>query len=106
MFDSVIKLISKTMSRNAVGANVETETEREVFCSVDYVGRADFYQAAQAGLDLSLVFITHPSNYAGEKEIEYEGKRYAVTRTYQKDLETMELYAGEKVGLYGSDESS
>lgn len=103
MIDAAIYLIGKTMSRNADGGNVETETApRLVMCSVKSVGRADFYQAAQAGLDLSYVFTMQAVNYMGEKIVEYQGQRYDVARTYQATQDTIELYVGVKVGVsYG-----
>jgi SPP1 family predicted phage head-tail adaptor len=105
MIDGVIKLIAKTATQDADKAIVETETEREVLCSVESVGRNDFFAAAQAGLDLSFVFKTHPVNYQGENELEYNGKRYEVTRTYQASNDVLEIYAGTAVG-YGPDSTS
>lgn len=108
MVDAVITLISKTITQNSVGANVETESKREIFCKVSSVGRSDFYQAAQAGHDLSYVFTTDPVNYAGETDLEYNGERYGITRTYQTGLNSLEIYAGTKVGDFigmGSDQS-
>lgn len=107
MFDAVISLISKTCTQNAVGANVVTESKREVFCNVSSVGRSEFYQAMQAGHGLSYVFTTHPINYEGEEELEYNGERYGITRTYQSGLDSLDIYAGTKVGDFignGSDE--
>lgn len=103
--DTSITLISTTTTRNAYGAAVSTETEREVMCRRRSVGRADYYNGLQSGLAQEHVFLTHPSNYAGEMIIEFEGKRYGVTRTYQSDADTLELYAGEVVGVNGSDGS-
>ena len=102
MIDGVITLVSKEHTKNEDKAIVETESTREVFCEVQSVGRSDFYSAAQAGMALEFVFITNPINYAGEQELEYEGERYAVTRTYHASQDRLEIYAGVKVGLNGS----
>lgn len=96
--DAVIKLIEITTTRNSYGAAVNTETEREVLCRRRSVGRNDYYRGLQAGLAMSFVFLTHPLNYHGEKLLEYCGNRYAITRTYQNDYDTLEIYAGEEVG--------
>lgn len=101
MFDSSIKLISVETSTNTYGGLVEAETEREVLCSVESVGRAEFYAAREAGLALSNTFITHPSNYMGEQIVEHEGTRYAVTRTYLASPDKLYIYTGEEVGAYG-----
>lgn len=103
MTDGVITLVSKTITQNEVKAIVETESTRDVFCEVQSVGRSDFYQAQQAGLDLSYVFVTDAANYQGERELEYEGNRYAITRTYLRDSDKLEIYAGTAVGLNGSE---
>lgn len=104
MVDAVITLISETTTTNSYGALIPTKTERQVFCKCRSVGRADFYNGQQAGLALSYVFETNPINYCGESELEYEGERYSITRTYQASADVLELYAGLKVGArYGSD---
>lgn len=105
MIESVISLISKTTTQNADKAIVETETKRDIFVKVESIGRSDFFAAAQTGLSLSYVFKTDPSNYQGENEIEYEGQRYGVTRTYRASNDELEIYAGTVVG-YGPDSSS
>lgn len=102
MFDSVIKLIKVTETRNAFGGLVRSETEREVFCEVQSVSRSEFYSAAEAGLSVSRVFLTPAINYDGETIVEYMGTRYGVTRTYQTDADQLYIYVGEKVGAYGS----
>lgn len=106
MIDSSIKLIAETVTQNEYGGNAKAETEREIMCEVKSASRMEFYQAAQAGLSASLVFVTHPANYAGEKILEYNGERYAITRTYQASADEVEIYAGDKVGAYGSDKRS
>lgn len=106
MIDTTIKLIAESITKNAYGAPISTETERKIYCQCRSVGRADFYDGMQAGLDQSYVFVTNPVNYQGEKLLEYNGKRYAVTRTYQASLDELEIYAGVKVGVeHGSDQT-
>ena len=106
MIDTTIKLISEEITKNEYGAPISTKSEREVFCQCRSVGRADFYNGMQNGLALEYVFVTNPVNYNGEKELEYDGELYAVTRTYKASLDELEIYAGTKVGVaYGSDET-
>ena len=105
MMDDVIKLISTgTPVYDEYGNEIETETARQVFCSVYSVGRTEFYQAAQNNLQPELVFtISHYKDYQGEKEILYKDwtgteKRYAVIRTYRNG-DSIELTATERIGL-------
>lgn len=103
--DDVIKLLSSTYTYDEYGNQVETVTERTVFCQVYSVGRTEFYQAAQNNLHPSYVFsISHFRDYMGEKELLYtdwtgEEKRYVIIRTYRTN-DRIELTAEERVKDY------
>lgn len=101
MRDTIITLVKEVYSKNDYGAPITTETTRNVFCGLKSVNRTDFYSAGQEGLALDHVFITDPVNYDGEQIVIYLGKRYEVTRTYQVSLDTLEIYVGHKVGVFG-----
>lgn len=99
MRDTTIALIREVHSKNDFGVPLTTEFSREVFCELKSVSRADFYSAGQAGLALDHVFVTDPINYNGERIVEYLGDRYEVTRTYEASIDSLEIYAGHKVGV-------
>lgn len=99
MTDATINLLKETYTKNDFGVDSATTTSRTVFCSTKSVSRADFYKAGQIGLALDFVFVTDPVNYEGETILEYEGVRYDITRVYQSSLNTLEIYAGHKVGV-------
>ena len=102
--DDAIKLLTSTYTIDEYGNQIETVTERLVFCKVDSVGRTEFYQAAQNDMHPTYIFsISHYIDYRGEKECLYtdwtgEEKRYVITRTYRTD-DRIELTAEEKVGV-------
>ena len=102
--DDAIKLLTSTYTTDEYGNQIETATERLVFCKVDSVGRTEFYQAAQNDMHPTYIFsISHYIDYRGEKECLYtdwtgEEKRYVITRTYRTD-DRIELTAEEKVGV-------
>lgn len=102
--DDAIKLLTSTYTTDEYGNQIETVTERLVFCQVDSVGRTEFYQAAQNDMHPTYIFsISHYIDYRGEKECLYtdwtgEEKRYVITRTYRTD-DRIELTAEEKVGV-------
>lgn len=105
MMDDVIKLISTgAPTYDEYGNEVESKTERQVFCSVYSVGRTEFYQAAQNNLQPEYVFvISHYKDYEGEKDILYKDwtgteKRYAIIRTYRNG-DSIELTAVERIGI-------
>lgn len=102
MIDALITLIKRFPSQNEYGAPEYEYVGHDVFCSVSSVGKNEFYEAAQAGLDVQYVFRTNPANYEGEDTLMYEGAEYGIVRTYMASLDVLEIYAGLKVGaIYG-----
>lgn len=103
--DDVIKLLTSTYTFDEYGNQIETFTERQVFCQVNSVGRTEYYQAAQNNLHPSYVFsISHFKDYLGERECLYtdwtgEEKRYVITRTYRTG-DRIDLTAEERVKDY------
>lgn len=97
--DSVCLLISETYETDELNQKKPVETARQVFCRVDSVTRAEFYNAGQAGLNPSAKLIVFFGDYEGEKIVDLGGKRYGVYRTYTPDEETVELYLERKVGI-------
>jgi SPP1 family predicted phage head-tail adaptor len=97
-FDYELILIKMEAGENDLGDPITVRSERPVLCDVLSVGRNEHYQAAAHGLKPELVFVVSKWDYDGEKEVEFEGKKYNVLRTYQPknakglgDFETMEL---------------
>lgn len=97
--DGVIKLITKTITRNAIGYPVETGTAKEVLCRVESVTRAEYFQAGKAGIAPAFVFVINAAEYSGEVEAEYLGKTYRIYRTYADGSDYLELYAEYRSGV-------
>lgn len=102
--DSVITLIKiQEGSRDQYGNPTLIRTSTEVFCQVESVTRAEFYQAAQTGLHPSYTFIlSHFMDYHGEQEAEYTDwtgttHRYDIIRTYRRDDDQLEIVAQERI---------
>lgn len=83
MYDSIATLYSYTNRFNdEYGNPVVQENGTEVFVQPRSVYQSEYYNAAQVGLKPSLtLFIANREDYSGEKELEFEGKRYEVIRT-------------------------
>lgn len=103
--DDVIKLISSTFTLDEVGNQIPSLSERQVFCQVQAVGRAEFYSAAQLDLHPEYVFVlSNFRDYGGEKLAKYKDwtgteKVYGIIRTYRpKDSDAIELTAQERIG--------
>lgn len=92
----VIYLISVTNTQDKYGVWKETETKRQVFCQVDSVTRAEFFEAGRNGLNPEYRFTMFGGDYDGEETVEYNGKLYGIYRVYRNRTDRIELYAERK----------
>lgn len=100
-YDYELKLIGVTVTGvDSIGQEVGVEIETTILCSLKSITRTEFYAAAQAGIRPSLTFVIHKFEYASEKEVEFEGQRYKVIRTYSENFDELELTC-ERVGANG-----
>lgn len=91
-FDHQLTLIDRyTTTRDENDIEKPTETRILVYCKVLSVGSSETYLARQSDIFLSKKFAIHSFEYTGEKEVEFEGKRYNVVRVYGDDLNEVEL---------------
>ena len=97
----VIKLLSVAKTQDDFGVWRETITEREVFCQVDSVSAAEFFEGGRNGLNPSFRMTLFFGDYAGESMLIYNGATYAIYRTYQRRDDIMELYVERKGGTNG-----
>ena len=93
----VIELIKKTESVDSIGQSEYTETRRKVFCRVESVSGAEWFQGGQNGIKPEFKFIIFFGDYSDEVELEFKGTVYSIYRTYT-DGDDFELYAERKVG--------
>lgn len=97
----VITLLSTTKEQNEYGVWVETPSSRDVFCQVDSVTRAEFFDGGRNGLNPEFRMTMFFGDYNGEQMLIYNGKSYSVYRTYQGRNDTIELYVERKGGTNG-----
>lgn len=98
---TVIKLISEEKTKNEYGVYETARTEREVYCQVLSVTRAEFFEAGRNGFNPEFEFTMFFGDYEGEKVVEYNGENYAIYRVYQGRNDTIELYVERKGGTNG-----
>ena len=98
---NVITLLSTTKTQDQYGVWRETITERDVFCQVDSVSASEFFEGGRNGLNPAFRMTMFFGDYAGETMLIYDGKTYAIYRTYQKRDDTIELYVERKGGTNG-----
>ena len=99
MRDVIAYLISKTITQNAYKQEVETETKTEIMALYESVSQNEFYKAGEAGLKPEFRLTTAIIDYNGEKEVELDGKKYGIYRTYEVDKDYIELYCERKGGV-------
>ena len=105
--DDVIKLISETQTQDDYGIWQKTQSYSEVFCQVHSITRSEFYDAGRNGLNPDYYFTLFVGDYSGQRLVEYNGKVYAVYRTYIKPgTDYIELYVQREGGANGKSESN
>lgn len=97
MKNEVINLKKITTTKDRDGYITEKiESEKQVFADVKSVSRNEFYSAMQAGVKATAIFVVNAFDYSDESEIEYNSKRYTVVRSYQTNLNDVELTCEDK----------
>lgn len=99
MRDVIAYLIGKTITMNARKQEVETNTRTEIMALYESVSQSEFYKGGEAGLKPEFRLTTAIIDYSGEKEVELDGKRYGIYRTYEVDKDYIELYCERKGGV-------
>lgn len=99
MRDVIAYLIGKTITMNARKQEVETDTRTEIMALYESVSQSEFYKGGEAGLRPEFRLTTAIIDYSGEKEVELDGKRYGIYRTFEVDKDYIELYCERKGGV-------
>lgn len=98
---NVIELVSRQKEQDQNGVWRFTEIKKTVFCQVDSVTRAEFFEGGRNGLNPEYKFTLFFGDYNGEDTVIYNGLAYGVYRTYHGRNDTVELYAERKGGTNG-----
>lgn len=98
----VITLLGETQTQNDFGVWVPQRTSKEVFCQVDSVTRAEFFEGGRNGLNPEYRFTMFFGDYNGEREVIFKGNAYSVYRTYHARTDDLELYVERKGGSNGA----
>lgn len=94
----VIDLIVTTYTKDTLGQYVYSNTNRTVFAKVASVSQSEWFEGGRIGLNPQFRFTLFAGDYGHEKELEYEGKRYTIYRTYYSMGDAVELYTELKKG--------
>ena len=94
----VITLVSTTQAQNAYGVWTDTTSTKDVYCQVDSVTRAEFFEGGRNGLNPQFRITMFFGDYSGERDVIYKGNHYSVYRTFQGKKDTLELYVERRGG--------
>lgn len=93
-----ISLISKTYTLNPIGVPVATEQKNDVFAIKSSVNQSEFYQAGQIGLKPNACYTVRITDYHDEEELEADGQKWTIYRTYDRIDGRVELYVTDRKG--------
>lgn len=97
--DVIAYLIGYAYTMNVRKQQTKTETRTQIFAKKESVSRAEFYNGGKAGLQPEFRLTTAIIDYNGELEVELDGLRYGIYRTYNVSKDYIELYCEKKGGL-------
>lgn len=100
-----IYLVAEEYTTDALGQRLPSETQRMVFANVRSVTRSEWNAAGQQGIKPEWQMTMFAPDYEGEKIVIYNGKRFAIYRTYLRADERLELYVEEQVGVTSAQEA-
>lgn len=99
--DSVAILKKQRYTKDEIGQYKTNRTEDvEILVRQGSITRAEWSAAGKNGFHPEIVLSTAKINYGGESEVEFEGERYSIYRTYSPpDSDDIELYLEKKTGV-------
>ena len=105
--DDVLTLLKVTTEKDTRGVQHKVVASRDVFCNRSSVSRNEFFDGGRNGLNPEFVFDVFHGDYDGETLCRYDGKLYAIYRTYLSDnSDYIELYVQREGGANGITESN
>lgn len=97
-FNSAVMLIKRTYVNDEYGIQRETTENKTVFCNVESISSAEFFNASQTGLKPEYRFTLYAFEYSGESLVQYNGERLNVYRVYRRSKDFVELYTTKDAG--------
>lgn len=93
-----ISLIRKTYTVDSIGNPIPTEEKLSRYAITSNINQSEYYNAELQGLRPYACYTVRLMEYDGEDEIEVDGKRLTIYRTYNRTDGRVELYTVERKG--------
>jgi SPP1 family predicted phage head-tail adaptor len=90
--DNVCSLVSVRYETDDIGQEIETTSEREVFCAELTVYNSESYRAAQQDIKSACVLAVDTEEYEGEEKVSYNSKLYGIYKIRKRSDGMTELY--------------
>lgn len=104
--EMIISLISATQRTDTIGQIVNAGTPTNVFARISSIDRTEWYNAGKNKMNPQMRATVKSFEYSGEREVEIDGIKYGVYRTYDvPGTDDTELYLEEKGGVTYVEES-
>ena len=97
--DVIAYLIGYTVTLNDYNQEIHTETRTQIFAKKESISRSEYYNGGKAGIQPEFRLTTAVIDYSGQLEVELDGVRYGIYRTYNVSQDYIELYCEKKGGL-------
>lgn len=102
--DLVCYLQSVSVKEDEIGNQIETPTNRLVYCAELPINSSEFYKAGTAGVKPEHLLVVDIEEYDGETSVSYDNSIYSIYRSYPWSDGFLELYCNKKAGVqYGTD---
>ena len=100
-YTEVIYLISQRKEEDDIGNYIpSSNSSKKIYAKKQSVKTNEFYNSIQVGITPSIEFVIKKMNYSGEKEIEWSGDTYHITRVIEpKNKFDIVLVCSKKIGL-------
>lgn len=99
--DDVLTLVGTTFEKDKYGIDRKSPNKRTVFCEVQSVTRAEFFNAGRNGLNPEFVCTVFKGDYCGEEVCVFRDRDYSIYRVYETDDDYIELYMERRGGTNG-----
>ncbi|EJP4628187.1 phage head closure protein [Listeria monocytogenes] len=97
-WNNEVTLVSEKLIMDDIGNQIPQTFENIILCEKKNVTRQEFYEASSSEFKPSLVLNIHAYEYKGESKLIFEGVKYVIIRTYNVDLERLELTCERDLG--------